>query len=183
MASGYTRYYSQQGAGLSDIGRLHHQPIHYQRGAGIGGFFTTLYKYLSPLAASGLSLLKDQAVRSGKEILNDIGTKPLKEILKNRGREAVNDLTVRGIEKLKKTVSGGQKGSGYIKRRSYMDRAIVAKAITTRRRRRRRQHHTKKTKTIRRRTKIKQIGGRRRRRRGTTTRKRTKRSRTLDIFN
>lgn len=174
MASSYTKYYSQQGSGLSDIGRLHQQPIFVQRGSGFGGLFTKIYKYLSPLAVSGLSALREQAVRSGKEILQDIGTqKSIKEILKERGQEAVNDLAIKGINKLKRAASS-QRGSGYIKRR-----ALMKSSIPTKRRHRRHRSLSLKRKRI---TKIKQIGGRRRRRRN-TTKKRQSRTRTLDIFN
>lgn len=179
MASGYTKYYLQQGSGLSDIGNLHHQPVFVQRGSGFGGLFTKLYKYLAPLANSGLSALKQQAIQSGKDILQDISTqKSFKEILKERGREAVNDLTLKGIDKLKKAVNK-QRGSGYIKRRTLMNSSILPNSSNSRRRhRRRRRAQPLKRKRV---TKIKQIGGRRRRRR--TTKKRQKHTRTLDIFN
>lgn len=160
MASVYTKYYLQTGSGLSDIGRLHHQPIFVQRGSGFGGLFTKLYEYLSPLAISGLSALKEQAVRSGKNILEDISTqKSMKEILKERGQEALNDLAIKGINKLKRSGSS-QKGSGYIKRRALMKSSI----LSNRRRRQRRTQPLKRRQN----TRVKQIGGRRRRRRRTT---------------
>lgn len=178
MAPGHAKkYYLKRGAGIRDIGKLHYQPLYYQRGAGIGGFFSKLYSYLTPLASSGLSVLKEQAIRSGKEILNDLGTQPIQTILKNRGRQAVSDLTIKGLEKLKKEVNK-QRGSGYIKRSAFMNPAILDKAINTRRRRRRKRRSTiQRKKRVK---KVKQIGGRRRRRRN--TRPKVKK-RTLDIFN
>lgn len=175
MASAYVKYYAQQGSGLSDIGPLYRQPLFHQKGSGVGGFFTTVLKYLSPLAASGLTALKEQAIRSGKEILSEIGSKPFKDILQDRGRQAVSDLTVKGLDKLKRAASR-QKGSGYIKRRAMMKPVIQRKTI----RRRRRRGIKNIIRTIRRKPKTKQIGGRRRRR---SRRRITKRKRTLDIFN
>lgn len=175
MASGIAKYYLQQGTAHQDIGRLHHQPIYLQRGSGIGGVFATLIKYLTPLASSGLSVLKEQAIRSGKNILDDISTqKPFREILKDRGREVVSDLTHKGIDKIRRVVNSKQSGGRYIKRSKRMIPSIITKA-TQSRRRNRRKRITKK---------IKQIGGRRRKRRQPVTKKRRqKRTRTLDIFN
>lgn len=171
---------SKRGAGLHNIGKLHYQPVYLQRGAGLGGFFTKLFTYLQPLAASGISALKDQALRTGKEILNDLGEKKsIKSVLKTRGREALNDLTVRGLDKLKKEV-GKQRGSGYIKRQAFMNPAIIAKAIESRRRRRVHRRRPVKRKAV----KTKQIGGRRRRRRRQPVKtKKRRQKRTLDIFN
>lgn len=174
MASKYAAYYSQQsGRGVTDIGKLYRVPIYHQRGSGIGGFFQAALKLLSPLAASGLSALKHQALRTGKDILDDIGgAEPISDIFTRRGREAVQNLSIKGIDKLKRTLSSRQGGSGYIKRRRTM------KSITLRKsgQRRNRRKKGRKAKT--------QFGGRRRRTNGrkrkTTRRKRT---RTLDIFN
>lgn len=178
MATQYTRYYSQQGSGLSNIGKLHYTPIYLQRGSGFGGIFSSLLRYLTPLAHSGLTALKHQAIRSGKAILEDIdGPKTFKDILRERGKEAVKDLTLKGIDKLKRTAS--QTGTGYIKRRKLMKRSILSKATRPRRPRKVRRKR-KNQLGGRRRLKTKQIGGRRRRR---TKTKRSQRTRTLDIFN
>lgn len=173
MASRYATYYSQQGKGISDIGRLYRLPVHHQRGSGIGGLFAAALKFLSPFAASGLSALKQQAIKTGKDILGDIGgTEPISDVFSRRGKEAVRDLSLKGIDKLKRTIASSQGGSGYIKRRRTMNSITLRKS----RQRRNRRKTVRKVK--------KQIGGRRRRtngRRRKTTRK--KRTRTLDIFN
>lgn len=182
MAAQYTRYYSQQGSGLSHIGKLHYTPIYLQRGSGFGGIFSSLLRYLTPLASSGLTALKHQAIRSGKAILEDIdGPKTFKDILRERGKEAVKDLTLKGIDKLKRAAAASQSGTGYIKRRKLMNKTILTKA--TRSRRQRKIRRKRKTQFGgRRRLKTKQIGGRRRRR-TKTKRTRRNRTRTLDIFN
>lgn len=118
MYSYYTQYYlRQQGHGLADIGPLYKGPSIYQRGSGIGNFFSGLFRNLKPLISSGLEALRDQSVKTGTAILSDVGRKPFKEILKEQGKIAVQDLTQRGVNKLKRMRSqtGGRRKN--IKRR------------------------------------------------------------------
>lgn len=113
MNSYYTQYYLRQGgSGLADIGPIYKLPSFPQRGRGsIGNFFAGLFRHLSPLASSGLSAIKDQALKSGSAVLAEFGKKPLANILKEQGKIALSDLTQRGVNKLKKM----QKGSGRVK--------------------------------------------------------------------
>lgn len=119
MNSYYTQYYlRQEGRGLSDIGALYHSPLINQRGrGGVGSFFSGFLKYLKPLVSSGLNALKSQALKSGSAILDDVGNKPLKEILKEQGKAAIQNLAVRGVDKLKRMQAGQGQGQKYIKRR------------------------------------------------------------------
>lgn len=145
MDSYYTQYYlRQKGKGLSDIGPLYRSPVLYQRGSGIGSFFSGLFKNLKPLMASGLEALKDQSIKSSSAILNDIGRKPFKEILKEQGKVAVKDLTDKGINKLKRMNEqrGGRRK--HIKRRKHMIKRTVKQAGKGRKHRTHKKSHKKK---------------------------------------
>lgn len=108
MNSYYTRYYLlQSGGNLVDIGELYRSPIIYQRGKGIGSFFTGLLRYLQPLFSSGAKVLKEQAIKTGKAILKEAGNKPINDILKEQGKSAVEELAQKGINKM----FGGAGGS------------------------------------------------------------------------
>lgn len=157
MDSYYTQYYlRQKGAGLSDIGPLYKTPVFYQRGSGIGSFFSGLFKHLKPLVSSGIDALKNQSLKTSSAILNDIGKKPFKEILKEQGKVAVKDLTEKGINKLKRM--NEQKGGS------------------------RKKHIKRRKLSLKRNTK--QLGkGRRHRRVKSNKKKRTKKLRVVDIFN
>lgn len=106
MEGRYLKYYLNQGGrGLSDIGVLHRGPLYYQRGhGGVGSFFSTLFRTLHPL----LNVLKDQSIKTGSAILRDIGQKPIKDVLKEQGAIALQDLTERGVNKLKRTMQAGK---------------------------------------------------------------------------
>lgn len=182
MTSAYTKYYLLQGSGLQHIGPLHHQPRFIQKGsgAGLGGLFSKIYKYFTPIAKTGLSALKEQVLRSGKNIIKDLEeNKPIDEVLADRGVEALSELTRKGVNKLKRKYTK-QNGSGYIKRKKLMN---IITPLTINKQRRIRK--PKRSKNKKRRTK--QIGGRRRRinkkKKSSKKKRKNKRSRTLDIFN
>lgn len=180
MTSAYTKYYLLQGSGLQHIGPLHHQPRFIQKGAGLGGLFSKIYKYFTPIAKTGLSALKEQVLRSGKNIIKDLeDNKPFDEVLADRGVEALSELTRKGVNKLKRKYTK-QSGSGYIKRKKLMN--IITPLTINKQRRIQKSRRSKNKKR-----KTKQIGGRRSRikkkNKSSKTKKKNKRSRTLDIFN
>jgi hypothetical protein len=115
----YTAYYlNQVEGGISDIGDVFMNPYVIQSGRGIGNFLAGLYKHLKPLISSGLHALKKQGIKTGAAVLQDIGKKPMRDILKEQGEIAVNDLTLKGINKLKKLQDGsGLKPQHGIKRK------------------------------------------------------------------
>lgn len=150
MYSYYTQYYLRQdGRGLADIGPLYKGPLIYQKGSGIGSFFSGLYKHLKPFLSSGLEALRDQSIKTGSAILSEVGAKPFKEILKEQGKIAAKDLTERGVNKLKRmsNQTGGRRKN--IKRRKrnaapHLD-AYRFQAGNGKRRRRRSKRLKKKT--------------------------------------
>lgn len=103
----------QKGGGVEDI-VLYRAPStgfpQYQRGAGLGNFFSSAFRLLQPLLTSGLSVLADQGVKSTGAVLSQLGSKDLKSILKEEGQNAFKNLTTKAVNKLKQ--SSGQVGSG-----------------------------------------------------------------------
>lgn len=119
MDTYYTQYYlNQKGGGLADIGTLYRSPLFHQRGrGGIGNFFSGIFRHLRPFVSSGISALKDEAIKSGAAVLTDLGNnKPIDEILKTQGKRAAKSLAYRGINKLQKMQKGGARKK-YIKRK------------------------------------------------------------------
>lgn len=187
----YTRYYLQQSGHGSDnrFGAPYISPLVLQRGYGLGGIFSTVARYLTPIFGA----LKDTVFTAGKNVLHDIGRKPLNDILMEQGKLAASTLTDRSAKQMHEWIGAGRKG---IKRRALQGgglssmgkrartSASTSIATTTTRtggagRRKRTTHRKRKTKAT--------IGaGRRRQRRPRAARKstkrRTRRKRTLDIF-
>lgn len=105
----YLKYYqAQAGNGLSDIGQLYHiSPKFVQRGrGGIGSFFSGIFRHLKPIIKSGLRALKKQSIKTGVNIIKDLGEKPIKDILVEEGKAAVDELAQKGIKKLQKLQDG-----------------------------------------------------------------------------
>lgn len=126
MNTHYTNYYlRQQGTGISDIGPLYQSPRFLQSGrGGVGSFFSGVWKYLRPLVSSGVNALSSQAVKTGASILDQVGKKPLKEVFKEQGKAAMRELAIRGADKLKRKMQGGEG-----KRRKYIKRPPRAKVV------------------------------------------------------
>lgn len=112
MSSRYTQYY-QTGGNLRDIGQIYKGPgeqtsssssqyYRNQKGEGIGDFFATAYRFLNPLLQSGLSVLGNQAIRSGTNILSDLGKKDLGTIVREQGEQAIKNLSEKAINKIKR---------------------------------------------------------------------------------
>lgn len=104
MENAYIAYYSVQvGSGLKEIGPLYHNIRFVQQGRGFGSFFQTLFNYLKPVVQSGISALKDSALKTGSSMLTELGSRPIKEILTDHGKKFGEDLG----SKLKKKFQGG----------------------------------------------------------------------------
>lgn len=125
---------NQHGEGLEQIGRKYQSPISFarrQRGAGIGSIFSGLLKYLTPCVKSGLKTVGREVLRSGSNILQDLSNNnnnkqtTFKDILQKRGREGLNNLTNKGLNKLAKM--GDQSGKGRLIARPYFHRKAKRK--------------------------------------------------------
>lgn len=107
MDAVYTSYYNNQsGSNVQNIGEIYHTPRNVQYGRGIGSFFSALYSHLKPLFKTGLNILKNKSIDIGKEMLEEIGTKPIKEILLNQGKKVVNNFKEATIDKIKTMQEG-----------------------------------------------------------------------------
>lgn len=105
----YTRYYhNQSGKNVQNLGNIYHAPRVVQHGRGIGSLFTALFSHLKPILRTGANFLKNKSIEIGKEILEEVGTKPIKQILKEKGKKIVNNVRENTLEKLKSM----QKGEG-----------------------------------------------------------------------
>lgn len=146
MEQVYTSYYSNQiGSGLSHIGSLYVSPRVVQHGRGLGSFFASFFRNLKPLFLSGLNAIKDQAMDTGKSILNDFGRKPLRNILAEQGKKALSNLTEKAVNKIS---SKFQKGSG---------KSSIRRRIKRKRRQSQKRSTSKRTKKFNLRNKVKDI--------------------------
>lgn len=105
MAESITNYY------LSQTGGAFNSPVYInsrflQTGRGYGNFFASLLSHIRPIILSGWDTLKKQGIKSGKAILEQLGTKPFKELVKEHGKRALTDLTEKGFKKLKRLQDG-----------------------------------------------------------------------------
>lgn len=96
----YTSYYLKQSGG-GEIGNVYRSDYYgVQRGRGLGSILGGLIRILKPLFSRGLNAVKNQAIKTGTDILSDIGSKPIKDIIINRGQEAKKALTEKAIQKI-----------------------------------------------------------------------------------
>ena len=96
--------------------------LSYQRGAGLGSVFRSLFRAILPIAKSAGKAVGKRALKAGANIATDIVSgKPLKESLKQNGKEAAADLLEKGTKKLRGgklgTIKGARKGR-VVKRRA-----------------------------------------------------------------
>lgn len=175
----YHRYYLHQSGHGSDyggrFGSTYISPLVLQRGYGIGGIFSTVARYLTPV----LGALGETAFTAGKNILRDIGHKSIGDILKEQGKIATSSLADRAVKQVHEWIGAGRRRKS-IKRQasqsgrsssSMAKRARTSAPSTTRK---------KKRQPVRRR---KTTGaGRKRRRRQQKRKSAPRRKRTLDIF-
>lgn len=108
MDQKYLEYYNaQSGRGLQfneDFGSLINTPKLLQRGRGLGGVFSSLFRYIKPLLYSGLNYFKDEALDAGSQFLS--GKNP-NDILREKGLAAVEKLRDKAAEKIQKMTGSG----------------------------------------------------------------------------
>lgn len=171
----------QYGDGLGDIGTIYRNPVYYQRGSGLGlgSLFLGLSKYLIPALKQTGRALTNQALKSGKGVIEDIAStamgrsnKSLRQILSDQGSDAITELSSKAIRGLKRKLNT-QSGSGKRKRIKAVTRIRKQASVsgTTKRKRRRKAVLSKKKPKRKRKAKVK-----------ATSRRRVKKKRVLDIF-
>lgn len=93
-------HHIQRGAGFSGTP--------YQRGAGLGSLFRSLFRAILPLAKTAGRAIGKQALKAGAEVATDlVAGKNLKQSLEQHGKEATADLLAKASKKLK----GGRLGT------------------------------------------------------------------------
>ena len=94
----------------------------YQRGAGLGSIFRSLFRAILPVAKSAGKSVGRRALKAGAEIASDlVSGRNFKESLQEHGRHAASDLLSKAATKLK----GGKLGT--IKRPKKTKRVIRKK--------------------------------------------------------
>lgn len=74
----------------------------YQRGAGLGSIFRTLFRAILPVAKSAGKAIGKRALKAGAELASDlVAGKNLKESATRRGKEATSELLQRAANKMK----------------------------------------------------------------------------------
>jgi hypothetical protein len=99
-------YLKQAGSGVGPV----FEGAPYQRGHGIGNFFSSLFKRVFPFIKSGAKVVGKEALNAGLGFLSDTiaKQKPVDESMKSRLKEAGRNLMTRAEQQL---------GSGYKNRK------------------------------------------------------------------
>lgn len=128
--SHYEHYFSRRaqiGSGVSDIGSVHRSPkLYYQRGRGFGQALGGIWRFLSPYIISSSKAIGREALRSGAEILRNVGSQPLKDLVRDQVKTSRKNLTFKAGEKLR-----AMSGEG-IKRRKRRTQHPINSLLTRR---------------------------------------------------
>lgn len=140
MQREYIKYYaSQAGGSINEIGPLLQRQQTIQRGRGLGNLFASLFRYLKPSLVSGLDFLKEEALRTGGNILSDIvsGANP-KEAFQEQAKAGIKNLRTTAINQLHSMYGSGRKKRSYkqMKKRKSIKRRVKTKLNSIGKRRR-----------------------------------------------
>lgn len=138
MTNSYDLYHSRGFGGA--VGNFDIGPIfrlrHRQEGRGLGNFFSSIFKYISPYILSASKAVGKEALRSGTEFISDIGSKPLTEIFSEQKKKVLGNLTQAAENKLRK-MREGQSGLGLYKRRRKNISNVIRNLVKVKRGRKR----------------------------------------------
>lgn len=147
--SHYDRYFSKRqiGRGVDDIGRVYRAPqFHFQRGRGLSDVFGGIIKFITPYLISSSKALGKEALRSGSEILGNLGTKPIGELLKQQKDKSISNLAQKTGNKLKRM---GEEMSGEgIKRRKRNTASVITGLMRAENARTKKKGWKRKTTTV-----------------------------------
>lgn len=94
----YTEYYLNQAG--SGFGSVYAGGI-YQKGHGVGSFLSGLFRCVFPLIKSGSAVVGKELLKSGANIISDIGRNECPEgVIKKRGKETIDNLSRIVAEKM-----------------------------------------------------------------------------------
>ena len=96
----------------------------YQRGAGLGSLFRSLFRAILPVAKTAGRAIGKRALQAGADIASDlVAGKNIKQTVQQRGKAAAADLLAEASEKLKggrigqRTIKGGKKRKPVIRKK------------------------------------------------------------------
>jgi hypothetical protein len=96
-------------------GSAHYAPFSgmpYQRGAGIGSMFRSIYRFLLPLGRQAAGVISRQGMESGAKVLSSVlDGKELKESLADEGRSGLKSLLDKASQNLTKQQQQGSGGN------------------------------------------------------------------------
>lgn len=140
----YIEYYANQAGHRKGSHNIQHGEKFLQKGGGVGGVFSAVFRYLKPYVASGLDVLKEESIRTAADVLVGISNqKPMNEILADRGIEMVDKIRNTAVKKIN-TMSGGSLKKPL--KRARASKIDQSKSISNQDRtsRKKRKKHTKK---------------------------------------
>lgn len=112
----YQAYFNLQAG--SGVGSVVYRGSPYQRGHGLGSFFSGLFRSILPIIRKGAGAVGKEAVKTGIDFLGDLSqNRPVKESFRNRISEAGANLKRKAESKIDTLT-----GSGYKKRRTALKR-------------------------------------------------------------
>lgn len=109
----YQAYYNLQAG--SGVGSTVFRGAAYQRGHGLGSFFSSLFRSVVPIIRKGAGAIGREALRTGVNFLGDLSeNRPVKESFQQRISEAGGNLKRKAESKIDTLMTG----SGYKKKRT-----------------------------------------------------------------
>lgn len=155
VMSHYDSYFAgrQVGFGIEDIGPVYRSRIHYQRGRGLSDVFSGLIRFVTPYLISGTKAVGKEALRSGSELLANLGSQPIGQMLKQQRDISMQNLSQKAEDKIKQIRSSLMSGKGIKRRRSNVTDLIASlskKRRTTKKGKKKKTVKKSKTKTKRR---------------------------------
>lgn len=150
MHNHYTQYYTLQEGGSADNNQFLQLklPRVYQRGNGVGGVFSSIWRFLQPIFKSGANFLKNELTETGIDLIKGINEqKPLKEILRDRSLKVVDNLGDLTKNKINKMAGSGRKRkrrTSTIKRKSKRIKRHLSSSSVSRSSKKKNSKRTKK---------------------------------------
>lgn len=114
----YVEYFTPLQSGGSNtgkFGKIYSSSYHLQSGRGLSSIFSTLFKYLKPMIISGSKAIGKEALKSGSNILENLGTDSFSNLVKTETKRGFKDLAGRAGQKLTKIGEKEQAGEGLYK--------------------------------------------------------------------
>lgn len=143
--SEYDQFFTNQLGSSPHFGDLYKTNRYYQRGRGLGDALSGIIRFLTPLFLKGTKAVGAEALRSGSEILSNLGSKPLNELLKDQKDKTITNLTEKAMNKLKRV----QTGKGIKRRRTTSSKVIrELSALTKTRKKCKKTTKVKKRKSV-----------------------------------